>query len=366
VKGFWRRNRVGVLLGGALVLALLLLTVLVGGSTRGALDPNGYDPQGAHALAMLLRNAGVQVDRTTDVPATLAAASGATVFVPQPRLLSNEELQALGGSQGRLVVAQAGPSALAALGRPAEVTGGTDTQDREPGCDLLAARNAGRALTGGPSYRSQVTDALSCYGGTLLDVPSDHLVLLGDPSALTNDHLDEQGDAALGIGLLGSSGRVVWLVPAPDRPAFGTRPLRSPDDLLPSSVLAVRRALLLALVVLALWRGRRLGRVVLERLPVVVRAAETVEGHGRLYQAAGARGTAAEALRRAALRTLARLSHGGEPPSPEALTALVAERAGRDGAVVRNLLYGPPPADDAALVRLASQLDALTRDALAR
>ena len=76
--------------------------------------------------------------------------------------------------------------------------------------------------------------------------------------------------------------------------------------------------------------------------------------------------TALAAADAVALRALARLSHGGEPPSPEALTALVAERAGRDGAMVLNLLYGPPPADDAALVRLASELDRLTHDALTR
>jgi hypothetical protein len=62
--------------------------------------------------------------------------------------------------------------------------------------------------------------------------------------------------------------------------------------------------LLVALGVLALWRGRRLGPVVEEPLPVVVRAAETVEGRSRLYRKAGARDVAAEALRRAAVRRL--------------------------------------------------------------
>jgi hypothetical protein len=366
VKAFWRRNRVGLLLGGALTLALLLLALVVGGGTRGALDPDGYDPDGAHALAVLLRDNGVPVERTTDVPGTLAQATGATVFVPEPQLLSEEELQLLADGPGRLVVAQADPGTLDALGNTAVLADVNETRNRDPGCDLGYATNAGRALTGGPAYRSEDAGARSCYAASLLEVPGAHLVLLGDPSALTNDHLDEQGNAALGIGLLGASDRVVWLMPSPDRQAIGAKPLRSPDDLLPDWVVDARRGLVLGLVVLALWRGRRLGRVVLEQLPVVVRAAETVEGHGRLYQAAGARGTAAEALRRAALRTLARLSHGGEPPGPEALTALVAERAGREGSAVRDLLYGPPPADDAALVRLASELDRLTHDALTR
>ena len=55
--------------------------------------------------------------------------------------------------------------------------------------------------------------------------------------------------------------------------------------------------LLVVGVLLALWRGRRLGPVVTEPLPVVVRSAEVVEGHGRLYRRAGARERAAELLR---------------------------------------------------------------------
>lgn len=366
MKGFVRRNRGVLLLGGALLLALTVLAVLVGGNQRGQLDPDGYAPDGGHALAVLLRDQGVQVERTTDVPGTLARGAGFTVFVPEPALLSDEELRRLGGGPGRLVVANAGPGTLGALGAPAEVADVTETKDRDPGCTLPFATHAGRALTGGPSYRSDDASSRACYGHSLVSLRHDRLVLLGDPAALTNAHLDEQGDAALGIGLLGTTGKVAWLVPAPDRAALGTRPISSPDDLLPAWVVDARTALLLPLLVLALWRGRRLGRVVLEQLPVVVRAAETVEGHGRLYQAARARDAAATALRGQALRALARLSHAGTAPTPETVTALVAERTGRDGVAVRTLLYGPPPADDAALVRLASELDRLTHDALTR
>jgi hypothetical protein len=361
-----RRNRLGLLLGGGLVLTLLLLALVVGGHQRGALDPDGYDPAGAHALSVLLQDRGVRVERTTDVPSTLAAAPGATVFVPEPQLLSEEELRALAHPPGDLVVAMAGPRTLELLGQPAELADVADEKDRDPGCRLPAAVNAGRALSGGPTYRTQDPQAQSCYGDSIVTVPARRLTLLGDPTLLTNERLDRQGNAALAIGLLGTANRLVWLMPAPDRAAFGSAPVSTPDQLLPEWVRSARRGLFLAAAVLVLWRVRRLGRVVLEQLPVVVRAAETVEGHGRLYHAAGARGTAAGALRRGALRTLARLSHGGEPPTPEALTALVAERAGRDGASVHHLLYGPAPADDAALVRLADELDALTRDALAR
>ena len=110
---------------------------------------------------------------------------------------------------------------------------------------------------------------------------------------------------------------------------------------------------------LVVWRGRRLGRVVAEPLPVVVRAAETVEGRGRLYHAAGARGSAAEALRSGTRdRVSARLG-AGRSPAPEVLVDLVASRTSRPATDVHALLYGPPPVDDAALVLLARTLDAL-------
>jgi hypothetical protein len=363
VKRLWQEYRLGILLGGLLVLTLTAAAVLAGSGARGVLDPKAYDPDGAHALSVLLEQQGVTVTRTTDVPSTVQAATeDTTVFVPLPYLLSDEELEALAGVPGSLVVAEADPTVLEALGTDVHLVDAQETDTHDPGCTDDVATNAGRALTGGLLY-----DGAGCYpagkGRSL--VRDERLTLLGGADALTNDHLDEEGDAALGIGLLGQHATLLWLVPSPTRAAFGDRPVQSPDELLPGWVHLVRWQLVLAALVLALWRARRLGRVVLERLPVVVRASETVEGHGRMYQVAGARGTAAEALRESARRTLSRLAHGGTV-TPEVLTDLVAARSGREAPGVRALLYGPTPTDDAALVRLASELDTLVHQALTR
>ena len=136
-----------------------------------------------------------------------------------------------------------------------------------------------------------------------------------------------------------------------------------PDWVLPAAL-----QLLLAGLLLALWRGRRLGPPVVEPLPVVVRAAEAVEGRSRLYRRAQARDRAAEALRSGALaRMVPRLgidSSGGGEPSPEAVVAAVASRSGRSDAAVHAVLFGPPPTDDAGLVALADSLDSIVRDTL--
>ena len=79
----------------------------------------------------------------------------------------------------------------------------------------------------------------------------------------------------------------------------------------------------------ALWRGRRLGPLVAERLPAVVRAAETVEGHGRLYRARSPRGQAAAALRDAARGRIVRLLGQPEITGDGAVAALVTARTGR-------------------------------------
>jgi hypothetical protein len=151
-------------------------------------------------------------------------------------------------------------------------------------------------------------------------------------------------------------------VPDPNRAAEGDKPLISIGQLLPDWVGAAERWLLVVGLVLIGWRGRRLGRVVPEPLPVVVRSAETVEGRGQLYRAAGSRDTAAESLRGGAIDRLARRLGAGLRPTPEALAELVARRSTRPASDVHALLYGPPPADDDALVRLARDLDALTRE----
>jgi hypothetical protein len=115
--------------------------------------------------------------------------------------------------------------------------------------------------------------------------------------------------------------------------------------------------LAVAVVLAAAWRARRLGPLVAERLPVVVRASETVEGHGRLYQARRARDRAASELRQAARARISRLSGG----SGETNAAAVAARTGDAPQDVTALLYGPAPRTDAQLVTLADDLDILER-----
>jgi hypothetical protein len=349
-------------------LALVVAAAVVGLLSlqpTGALDPDAYDPAGSRAVAELLREGGVPVDRVGTVEQVEAADDEASLTVlAVPQGLAVAELERLGQLSGSLLVVAPSTDDLEALGLPAEAAGEVDVEARSPGCDFEPAVRAGDADVGGTTYLPTGTDAVGCYSeqgeASLLVLPEPRAVLLGSGTPLTNDRLDERGNAALMLGVLGAAERVLWLMPDPGRavPAGEQRPL---TELMPAWLLLGLLQVAVAVVVLALWRARRLGRVVEEPLPVVVPASEATEGRGRLYQAAHARGPAAEALR-AGVRERA-AQRLGQPASDRAgLVAGATARTGRDPVEIDGLLYGAAPADDPGLVRLADALRALERE----
>jgi hypothetical protein len=136
-------------------------------------------------------------------------------------------------------------------------------------------------------------------------------------------------------------------------------------SLMPSWIWWALLQLLVAVLLVAYWRGRRLGAVVTEKLPVTVRAAETVEGHARLYRRANAHGRAAELLRKATASRLA--GFFGVPAArahadPSILVAPVAARLNVTEDVVADLLAGQAPQSEAELVLLADHLDQLEQE----
>jgi hypothetical protein len=184
-------------------------------------------------------------------------------------------------------------------------------------------------------------------------------VVVGSRRAWSNDWLADEGNAALGIGLLGERPHLVWLLPQPPARGAADREQRSLTDLLPERLLWATLMLAVAVVFVALWRGRRLGPVVVEPLPVVVRAVETVEGRARLLRAARARESAATGLRDATAARLRDMLRLGADAPPSVIVEATARRTGRSGTDIESVVFGPPPVNDTALIRLAHDLDAL-------
>jgi hypothetical protein len=368
----WHRLR-GPLL---ILLAMLATAMLVGLAqarvVRGELDPAAADPAGSRALATLLVQHGVPVRRVSTVDDARAPYPDTAVLVAFPDRLPAGELRRLAGTAARLILLAPDATALREASADVLPTGSATVSGRAPGCDYPAAVAAGDADLGGHSYGVRPVPGrlpgIRCYDGTLVvgsTVNGSPLVVLGSGTPLRNDALAHRGNAALALNLLGADGSVRelrWLMTTAGT-AAGTGRVRL-IELVPRWAPPVALQLLVVGLLVALWRARRLGPPVPEPLPVVVRAAETVEGRARLYRRGQARDRAAEALRAGTLaRIVPRLRLGISPPAPAVVSA-VAARSGRPGPEVAGLLYGGPPADDQALVRLADELDRLTTAAL--
>src|SRR5690606_34011616 len=116
--------------------------------------------------------------------------------------------------------------------------------------------------------------------------------------------------------------------------------------------------LLAALGAVMVWRGRRLGPVVTEPLPAVIRSVETTQSRARMYRRARDRRRALAALQLAARRRLAiRLGLSRHAPT-EAVVQAVAQASGRHTQEIHRLLADPAADDDETLVRTARELRA--------
>jgi hypothetical protein len=375
----WTRAR-GVALAVVLLLAAAVAIAVIRSDTRhGSLDPRSVDPYGSRAVAELLADRGVDTRvASTLTEARAAAAPDTTLLVAVPDLLTHRQQRLLhtsfAGSGGRTVLVAAGSWSVERLAPGVTADPATSLDSTlAPHCGLPAAQRAGTADTGGIRYTTTHLDANKCYPSerlsTLLRVPDTSgdgdTVVLGAPDILYNKRLDEQGNASLALQLLGSRPHLVWYLPSlSDSSAANPDEERGFFDLLPSGWLWGTLQLFIAAAVAALWRARRLGPLVPEKLPVAIRASETVEGRSRLYRKANARDRAAAALRSTTRTRLAPLV--GVPVAqahaPEALLPALSAHLHGDGQSLHSLLFGPPPSDDATLISLADQLDALERE----
>ncbi|MFF8955697.1 DUF4350 domain-containing protein [Streptomyces sp. NPDC014894] len=373
----WTRTR-GLLLGLAVLLvAGIAIAALRSGEQHGRLDPRSADRPGSRAVAELLKDHGVSTRVVTTLDeATAAAGPGTTLLVATPDLLTERQQKtlrdAVDPSGGRTVLVAPGPPSVETLAPGVSADASAPVEALDPGCALNAARTAGDADLGGERYTTKTPGADACYPSdglpTLLrlDAPrGGDTVLLGSPDILYNDRLDKRGNASLALQLLGSRDHLVWYLPSlSDGSAAHDDDSESFFELIPSGWLWGALQLTFAAVLAAVWRGRRMGRVVTESLPVAVRASEATEGRARLYHRANARDRAAAVLRSAARTRLAPLvgvaSTGAH--SPDVLLPAVSTRLGAGDRDLPALLFGPAPADDNALIRLADQLDALERE----
>jgi hypothetical protein len=328
---------------------------------KDAFDPDSAGPQGTRALVAVLRDHGVDVvvarDRDT---ADAALTPDATLVSPDPAMLSDEALTQLVDSAGDSVLIDPRSRTARLFFGNAQLSGVAPGNAVDPECAQPDAQRAG-AVAPGTTFTRGTAD-WACYPseggfGLLVDDRSavSRVALVDGGGLFTNEHLAEEGNAALAIGLMGRHPVVVWYVPAlSDSDLADSTPTLG--ELTPPWVTPAIVLLLVAAVAAAVWRGRRFGPLVAENLPVTVRASETMEGRARLYARSRDAVHAADALRIGAIGRLARDLGLGPAASAGDVADAAADRIGAPRAGVRGILLESLPRTDAELVAVSDRL----------
>lgn len=363
-----RRSGGWIALGLVVIVAVAILSAyLIASRPGGRLDPDATGPDGAHALVALLRDRDVEVvvaDTVADVER--AARPDALILVAETaRIADTALLRRLARVPGDRLLVQPTARARTALA-PGIRTGGPGAFSYEPDCNLRAAERAGTADLQAPQtyLAADAQPVSSCYRGALLRYRAEGRVVtvVGSAFFMTNSGLLAEGNAALAMNLAGARPRLVWY--APQRIEGQRSATATLSDLIPPSVGWLAAQLCLAVALAGVWKARRVGPLVAEQLPVVVRASETVEGLGRLYRSRRARDRAGQALRTALLQRLTPRLGLSPAAAPAAIVAAIGWRIGAHPEWLSHLLFGPPPGSDTDLLQLARALDDIERQVI--
>lgn len=351
------------------VLAVLVIVfaLFVGSITmsapdaRGALDPESADESGALALAEILRDQGVDITVTrTRADVSAAIRDDSTLVTADPFALSDEAVEELIAPADRIVFLSSASRLLRIL-ELGENTPALSDDSLTARCDLPELANVGTVRP--DRFFTPDTGVTGCFteadggAGLLVDNGADHRVALIEGSALfDNEHLAENGNAALGLALLGQSEHVVWYVPSFDDSDIEAQSADTLATLTPTWVTPAILLLLLAGIVAGISRGQRFGPLVAETLPVTVRASETMHGRARLTAKAADASHAADALRDGSLRRLAARLGLGARSTPAEVADAASDRLHIPRGSLQQLLAGPLPVNDTELIDTARRL----------
>lgn len=368
-RSLWQRVRPAwpvVALVAAVVVVAVLITPEPG--TGLPLDPASTGPDGTKALVDVLDEVGRAVDvidpeQVGDTDADVVLVLRDTLTTRLRRSLRQQATQG-----ARVVVADPGSGSELA---PEVVSGvGLLPTALDRGCDLVALRDVDDVRPIGGALYDVPDGAVGCFStadGAWLVVErlgSGHLVSLGGGGVLANSELGRADHAVLAVQLLTpDESSTVTVV----RPVIRVAGDVSLFDLVPDRVRAALLQLLVGFGVFAVWRARRLGPPLVERLPVKLASSELTSAVGALLARHGARRATAGRIADDTRRRLARRVDlpSGAPLDDVALR--VAQRTGWAVGAVRDRLEPREPESDAELLRVASDLsdlDHAVRDAL--
>jgi hypothetical protein len=367
-----RRAWLGRVLPWVAVVVGLALVVVVGGRRAdegNPLDPASPGPLGTKGLVEVLRELGGQVAVSAEQPG-----AGTQVALLLSDNLSPDQARGLldwVGRGGTLVVADPG-SRLTDVDQVGTTRIGLLDAEIERRCAEPALADVRRVDAPGGIVFKVPDDQGGAAGGVRACFPRNHgawlliqprgsgtVVRLGGASVLVNQELGKADNAVLLASLLVPVEGTTIQVLQPPLPGEGNGGL---GDLVAPRVRLALWQLVVAFVLLALWRARRLGRPVAEPQPVQLPGAELVVAVGNLLQRAKGRGQAAGLLTDDLRRSLA--ERLGLPPSAPAdqVADAVAARTGIPRQRVLRALTPTTPRDEAELVALSQAVDTIRRE----
>jgi hypothetical protein len=369
-----RRSLFWILAASFLVLVAILGIALTGSAlSRGtAFSATNPGPIGSMAVAEVLRQQGVDVrvaGSFGSAKSSLVARPDSTLFLyDSGDFLDDARLTEIAGLARDVVVLTPGFAQLKAIAPEVSQAGTVNRKVLRADCALPAVSKAEAVTGAGRGFRvtGQDSEAARCLGSgskvfslIRLERGARTVTVLGTTDALSNEHVADRGNAALALKLLGANQRLVWYLPTIDDSAAGDAP--SIAELTPVWVSSVMALLVIVAIVAAFWRGRRMGPLVMENLPVTVRASETMEGRARLYQRGGARLRALDSLRVGTIARVASLCGLPRLATVDEVIAAASAVTGSDPRQLRSLLLDETPRTDRELVRLSDRLLELER-----
>ncbi|HUP72546.1 MAG TPA: DUF4350 domain-containing protein [Acidimicrobiales bacterium] len=360
-------SRRGLLWVGLVVIVIIGFAVVGRGDDGSTtpLAPDSTSASGMRALVLLAESFGADVDVVDGAPAS----DRAVAFMPSDRFgrTDTSDMRRWISDGGILVVADPQSTFVPRLGG---LLGSGVVQDNtlDAGDCTIAALSGAQTLSvdGAFLYRppASSTRCFTANGDALIvAIPEGRgtIVAVGGSAIFQNGKLDEADNAVVAVSLLApKQGTKVAFVRGP---SFGAGEETLWGIIRPG----IRYGFLqvaIAFLLFAIWRGRRLGRPVLEIPRIEIEGSEFVEAVGHLLERTNSPTYAAAVLRADARREIARRVGGPRADDPEALAALLDVRLGADRNRVRALVTDTHVADENELVALAQQLHSLRQEVL--